>query len=423
MKKPFAGSYLVALAATMITTAPHAELSEDVHITDTGEIQLDANRRAFEEFQRFFRLGYPPATVMMHAVASGMTIGDTVYLAVTADRQRAQEFHDTAVSLLPSLPGWACNAGDAAERYQRRLDPDSLGPQPTIAAVANQFFEHGRRLTPFPDWPGGNGHFEAPVSELVALVDSSKFWYRAGEDDGTGLTAPSRVVPVGVYQHNQSIVVDKASVPRILAAQRNGRETLPVLIVYNESDLRYISEFAPDVEVKDIAEAFFGEGLELTAVPEWQGGDSHKLATIAELEAVVPVPGRDQVPPAQWDAIRQQIEANGGLAKPLLLTLFRSGEGRVWVDSPATLAVAKELNVEPLPVTMLFHELDRLPCGAPTSCDDTICEAAVAAGAGEEICTTSANRSARNSKKPGAGVGATGSASKSPPAATAPNPS
>ena len=76
-----------------------------------------------------------------------------------------------------------------------------------------------------------------------------------------------------------------------------------------------------------------------------------------------------------------------------------------------------------LPVTMFFHELDRLPCGAPTRCENTVCEAAVAAGAGEEVCGANANQRARKSKQPGTGVGATGSAHNSPPPKPAPSPS
>lgn len=396
---------IISLVAvlTAFPNALRAELGEDTHIQETGEVRIEVDRQVFEEFARLFRLGYPPATVMLHAVSTGMSINDILYIAVKSDLSRAQEFYDTADSLLPALPGWVCQAGVDRERYTKAVDPTELGETPSIRRIADFYFTDNRRMIPFPDWEEGRVHTRASVAELTELVTDDQ-WYVPGEDDGTPLTAPNRPIFISLYRHDQQIVVD-SGVERIRRAQQQGLEWLPVVIVYNNSLQRPISDFGPEVTLRELADDFFGEGIEVTAVPEWQVRDYHKMATIDELRELVDVPVREDILAARWESVEQEIRANGGeLPRPLLLTLVRSGRGRAWIDDPIAVAVAQDLGIESLPVVLFYHQIDRRPCGEPSNCDEMLCEAATAAGAPEGTCDSDEGQStAHGGGAPGSG--------------------
>lgn len=396
---------IVFLLACLVTVpgVVRAELGQDTHVQESGEIRIEVDRQVFEEFARLFRLGYPPATVMMHAISTGMSINDVLYIGVKSDPGRAREFYETAESLLPALPGWVCQADSERSRYTKSVDPAELGDDPSIRRLAQLFIDEDRRVVPFPDWTTGRVHLEASVDELAGLLNDEQ-WYVPGADDGTPRTAPRRPVFVSVYKHSGDIVVD-SGVERIQRAREEGRDRLPVVLVYNDELQRPVSSFDRDVTLAELAAEFYGEGIELTAVPEWQVGDYHKSATVDELRQVVDIPARDDIPEDRWATVEQRIRASGmALPEPLLLTLIRSGQGRAWVDDPTTLAVADELGVENVPVVLFYHRLDRRACGQPSSCEDLLCEAATAAGAPEEVCNTggATARAGNGSGEPGA---------------------
>lgn len=371
--------------------AGYADLGQDTHVQESGEVRIDVDRTAYEELARLFDLGYPPATVMLHAITTGMSLNDILYIAVKSDLSRAQEFYDTAESLVPALPGWVCQEKSDRQRYIKAVKLSDLGSQPTIHQVADVFFNQNRRIVPFPDWEDGRVHMTASVKELSDLV-SNQHWYIPGKDDGTPLTAPNRPVFVSLYKYNNGIVVD--NVARIRKAQEQGIESLPVVLVYNDIDQRPITSFPSDVTAAQIAQYFYSEGLELTAVPEWPVDDHHKMASPDELRDVVEIPNKDDIAPDRLEAAEQKLRDNGmKLSKPLLLTLVRSGRGRAWVNDPITVVAADELGIKQLPVVFFYHRIDRTPCGEPARCEDMLCEAATSAGASPKVCESDNQKS------------------------------
>lgn len=372
----------------VLVTGPgsvRADLGLDTHIQESGEVRIEVDRQVFDEFSRLFTLGYPPATVMMHAVSTGMSINDILYIGVKSHPDRAHELYDTAESLLPALPGWVCQVDNERGRYTREVNVPALGEDPGVRRVAELFINEDRKVVPFPDWSEGRVHMEASVEELAGLV-SDEQWYVPGDDDGTPRSAPNRPVFVSIYKHNGEIVVD-SGVDRIRRAREQGTDRLPVVLVYNNALQRPVTSFQPDVTLRELANEFYDAGIELTAVPEWQVGDHHKRVSVAELQEVVDVPARADIPAERWSTVEQEIRDNGmALPGPLLLTLIRSGQGRAWVDDPVSVAVASDLGVENLPVVLFYHRLDRRACGQPSTCEEMLCEAATAAGAAAEIC-------------------------------------
>jgi hypothetical protein len=349
-----------------------AELSQDTRVTRDDHTRLDIDRATYDEFKRFYDAGYPPASVMLQGASLGMSLDDMVYLAVIADPERAQELHDTAVDLMPLLPGWACRTGNVTDRYANYFTVEQLDSPASIRRIADEWFENARVLAPFPGWKQNQAHVEVSVSELAGLVDASKYWYRPAVD---------RISPVFVslYRDAKEIVVG-GGVDAIRAARASGSPSIPVVVVYNHSFQRPLSRYGAEVSVTDIAKEFFENRIEITPVPEWRDGDHHMQASISELKRLVNT-GLNEGRLEDESAIERRIAGNGGILKaPLLLTLLRTGGGRVWIDSPATLEVASRMGVAEVPVTLFYQDIDRQPCGAPSECGEQICAAAKAAG-------------------------------------------
>lgn len=381
MKKILGGLGTVFLSMALTSGTVNAELSLDTHIQRDDHVRLDIDRTTYEEFKRYYDTGYPAASVMLHGITLGMPIEDVVYLATLSDPGRAEEFYQTAVAMAPSLPGWVCRSGRVSDRYMDNYSLNELGPQPTIAQVAQEWFENNRALAPFPDWQRGMVHMDASVAELATLVGDQKYWYQEGRNDGSPIF-------VGLYRDQKEIVIG-GDVRIVSQAQQQGLSVLPVMIVYNQEHQRPLSRYPSDVTVKQLSEEFFSSRTEITPVVEWSGGvgDFHKWATLEEMREVIDFPGQGSVPADEWAAIVEDIKANGGVNEPVKVTLLRSDAGEVWVDNPAVLTAAENLGISQVPVVLFYHDLDRQPCGAPSTCTEQICSAMIAAGGSAQICT------------------------------------
>jgi hypothetical protein len=357
-----------------------AEIRDDVHVQSNSDaIRLDIDSRTFNEMKSFFERGYPTASVMLHGITQGLSIEDVTYIAVKAKGEKSQEIYQTAISLLPNLPGYVCRGGKESGLYPEEYPLQDLGPQPTIAEVAKRYFDGNRRLTPFPNWQTGGHHMMASTEELANLA-KDQWWYRPGAAQNGGKSQ----IFVSLYPDNREIVID-SGVNRIRDSLQKGVASLPVVIVYNDNNHRPVSRYGGKPKMQDVANDYFSAGYQLTAVPLWEGGDHHLLAPVDDLKSIFNPPAKKDIPAARYDALAKEL--SGGFKKPFLMTLLGTGCGCAYIDDPARLTVASDLNMKEAPVVMFYHDLDRLPCGAPASCQERICEAVVAAGGDPSACT------------------------------------
>jgi len=383
----FKNSIISGVIATGFFVVPaQAVVQSDVHIqSDSDYVRLDTDRRLYQEIKGFFDAGYPASSVMLHGVSLGLTIDDLVYLAVSTNPDRGQEFYNTAISLLPSLPAWACNLAKTNEnRYQLNYALADLGSKPTVAAVAQRFFDGDQRLTPFPDWQNGAAHFQGSTAE-VSKLKGQDYWYFPPQNK---LAPTERPVFVSLYRDTKKIVVDDRY-GQLEAAQAAGKATVPVVILFNETYQREVSRFGEQPKTGEIMDAFFARGEELTPVPDWQRGDYQIMATTDDLLKLFEVPKKQDVDPGRWQEITQSIQKDG-FKTPMLVTLQAEGNNR-FLNDPARLAVAKDMGIKNIPVDFFYHRLNRLACGQlATNCADQVCNSAIAGGADPGICAPAA---------------------------------
>lgn len=367
----------------LFCTLAIGEIREDVHVqSDSDSIRLDIDSRTYNEVKSFFDRGYPTASVMLHGITQGLSIEDVTFIAVKASIDKPgkdKEIYQTATSLLSSLPGWVCRGGAQSGQYPSDYPLKDLGPQPTVAEVARRFFDENRRLTPFPDWQAGGSHMLASTQELASLV-KDEWWYRPGAAQNGGKSQ----VFVSLYPDTKEIVVD-SGINRIRDAMQKSVATLPVVIVYNDVKQRPVSRYGAKPKVQEVANDFFSAGHRLTAVPAWEVGDHHLMAPVDDLKTIFKPPEKKDIPKERYDELVKKMST--GTKPPFLITLLGGGCGCAYIDDPARLTVASDLGMKEAPVVLFYHDLDRLPCGAPANCQERICEAAVAGGADPSVCT------------------------------------
>ncbi len=345
-------------------------------------------RRFAEEIERFVKDGYPTESIIMHAVSSGLTIDKTVYLMTRADSDRARDFFTAAFLMQDSLPGWACGAGATSSRggpYAPYYGVNDLPKRRTVAEVARRYFEESMVMEPMPDWFGGDFHMLAYTEELLDLADEDEFWYQLGPSrdnvvDGR-LTHP---ILVALYGESQEIVLD-ISREDLLSFQQRGIERLPVVFYFNKDFQRPLTDLRSDTDLAGIINMFNDEGAELTPVPLIAGGDYHLVVPMDDFDELFDIPERDDIDPARFAALTEELQRDGFSRRPAIVTLYSEQDSR-WVDDAARIRAAMELGIESAPTTVLYHRLDRLPCGATANCVRRVCEALTCAGGSPSAC-------------------------------------
>ncbi len=375
-----------ALALCLVAEGSHALMEEDTHIMypDDDPVQFDIDQRTFQTIRTMLITGYPLTAVLLRGVALGIPIDFVTNLVTQSQPERVREIYDTAIRLMPSLPGWSCRGRYRETPFYGVYRASDLGERPTLTEIARRYFEEDLKLTPFPRWLTGAAHVSIPTRELAELIDPKLRWYSI-----TDAMAPDALTPrpvfVALYKDEEQIVVD-ANLEQIGAALQSGVDELPVVIVYNQAFQQPVARFA-DPTLKSVSEKFFDEGVQLTPVPLWEEGDHHFVAQMSELKNRFDLPGAKDIGEDNWLMLEADMLDNG-FVRPALITLYEGGE-RMWLNDPERVAMAEKLGFTELPVVMFYHALDRLPCGDIASCDELVCCAARAGEAAQRPERTS----------------------------------
>ncbi len=359
-----------ALALWLVAQGAHAIMEEDVHLMypDDDTVQFDIDQRTFQTIRTMLITGYPLTGVLLRAVELGIPIDFATNLVTQSQPERVREIYDTAIRLMPSLPGWSCRSRYRETPFYGLYRAEDLGERPALGEIARRYFEEDRKLTPFPRWLTGAAHVSVPTRELADLLDPQLRWYSL-----SGAMAPEALTPrpvfVALYKDEQQIVVD-GNLEQIGAAVQSGVDELPVVIVYNQAFQQPVARFA-DPTLKSVSEKFFEEGVQLTPVPLWEEGDHHFVAQMSELKDRFKLPSKKDIGEENWLMLEADM-LDRGFVKPALITLYEGGE-RMWLNDPERIAMAEQLGFTEVPVVMFYHALDRLPCGEIANCDELVC--------------------------------------------------
>lgn len=384
------------------------------------------DRGIVNQIDQFLADGYPPASVLMHASSMGVSIDRAVYAAIRSQPQRAEEIYTTALELSGFLPGWTCTTGVDSGLYNPVYEVNDLPEGRLVQDVAERYFQQSSRLADFPDWPNDEFHMLASTDELLELLSQleTEYWYRPGPGQDAAGANPREAVLIGLYPDTDQVVIDTTA-ERIRQWRDQGRERVPATFFYNFDYQRPISRFENGATLEDVMESFFENGNELTPVPLWAVGDHHLEVDGEELEELFVLPESDDIDPQRYQALTDDLAANGFSRKPVLVTLLSSGNYRQVAEADRV-RVALDQGIKRFPVAVFYHRLDRDPCGAPALCFDQLCDALVCAGADPNVCldpaAAGAVRESSFNAPPGGGGGSPPSPSPSPPPPPPPSP-
>jgi hypothetical protein len=341
--------------------------------------------------------GYSPAPIIMSAVAHGQTVTDTVFMMARSQPANAERFADTAESLLPNLPGWACSDANAMEhRYDSPLDPGDLGDSKSLAQVADLYFDKKKRIVNAPSWQNGLGHANIDLDELMnykqaeleqAADKNSKtvesWWYL---DSGK---ASSNLVTVGLYPEQRRVVIHNR-LRDLQALQQSGVTQVPVLLMYNENhhipmsdiegvagelyggsemkgnDIAYIDYNDGEITASEVINRFEKDGKRIAPARNWRSGDHHLMVRTAELEELFDIPKKQDIDPVVWQKAVNRL--NQQSQNPLQLSLLADSGVKRFISNPVLVAVAKEASMKRLPVTFVYQGTERRASGMQSSC-------------------------------------------------------
>ena len=343
---------------------------------------------------------YPPASIIMSSVGRGMTLADTAYFMSRAQPEKAQEIYELAVDIMPVLPGWACSAASGIpNRYDEGIDPAQLGA-PTLQEISRLYFEEGRRFMDYPKWQQNQGNANISLDELIRFKESEiassgedSWWYRPDARVKTD------VVMVSLYPTGERVVID-ARLEQLRKMKAAGKSTVPVMLLYTErsqipmSDFNrepaqlgdrvsatqgkpaanpYINYDDDEISASEVIARFGSTGQRVSPTRDWHKGDHHLQVQVEELKTLFDIPGKEEIPAADWQRWQQQLAQ--GMETPLRVSLYGGGDEDRWLDEKGLVAVAAEQGMERLPVVFFFHSNERQACGLPAACADQVREA------------------------------------------------
>lgn len=351
-----------------------AFIGGDVVVLPTGASTLQSPYKHLDwlglnEVVYFLNSGYPPETVLLHAVSQGMTIDRALYAAISSDPAQANEFYIAALDLMPNLPGWVCPGSFDSDAYSSIYDVNDMDGQRTVREVANRYFKDNARMSPFPDWTEGEFNMLADVDELMGLAGDG-FWYQPGPPQAGAGANPRGAVLVSLHKRGKQIIVDADSA-KLAALKQSGKNKVPVTFYFNQKHQSPISTFGGDVTLQGLLDEFFSSGRELSMVPLWQVGDYHLNVAPAELADLFDIPQVQDIDPARYQKAVNAIRRDGFSQSPVLITLLQTDRFKALAE-PERVRAAMELGISDVPVVLFYHQLNRLSCGAPTRCFNQI---------------------------------------------------
>jgi hypothetical protein len=401
---------LLVAAGTAIAGSATDYLLQNELAATWSEGLADSNQKHID---RLLEEGYSPAPIIMSAVARGHTVADTVFMMSRSQPESSKRFFDTAESLLPSLPGWACSNANAIEhQYDTPLDPEKLGDSKSLGQVADLYFDENERLVNAPNWQNGLGHANIDLDELMNYKQAEleqadgtnsktveSWWYL---DSGK---VSSNVVTVGLYPEQRRVVIH-TRLRDLEALQRSGVTQVPVILRYNDNhhipmsdievvpgqlyggsemkgyDIDYINYNDGEITASEVINRFETDGKRIPPVRNWRSGDHHLMVRTAELEELFDIPKKQDIDPVVWqkavNRLRQQTQ------RPLQLSLLAGSGGERFIGNPVLVAVAKETSMRRLPVTFFYQGTERRASGMPSACLPDI-KAAAKAGSKRPI--------------------------------------
>jgi len=277
---------------------------EDYEDTEFGELMYnEASIPTKLEMLRLLSKDTPSMKVFLTAVSMGLDIESVLQASVKYAPEKSRDMAASAAKIVPVLSGSSdyLYSGYEVEDIERE---DESVPY-SVEYVARKFFEERLVLRPYPDWFQGQFHFMASAAELKRLQEPQKDvrWYKAKSTDDVS----KRPIFVSLYEYNQLILIDgQARISKAVESDPNAE--LPVVFIFNRLNERPVDQLGYPVTIRGTKDAYSEKRLMLTPAPEWQLGDYHMYAQLAEFYEIFNIPEESDFEPEAWQKLLDEAE-------------------------------------------------------------------------------------------------------------------
>ena len=266
----------------------------------------------------------------------------------------ANETQMTCIRKIPEFLDWPCTTDAAQSRKFATFKIEDLQSSDNrVKEIVQRYFEIPEVIEPIPNWLDGESSMSLNFSEIVPF-SSPDYWFQPNPAVDILDERRPRVLLISLFVGINRVVVDNFSVDA-LRKYFSGAD-IPVVFIFNDSNVVPISYFGANVSMEEIQKAFHERKIKLADVPMWQLGDHHFSPTAEEYKKLFDLPDLSELDPIRVEALKAQLETFGFSKKPVFVTLLEGGG--LYIDDPAIVSVALSMGITRLPTVIIFVEQD-----------------------------------------------------------------
>jgi hypothetical protein len=278
---------------------------------------------------------------------------------------------------IPALLNWPCggSSGEQAAEMVPTYSLDSLPPGNKLEEIVRRFFEGPEIPTPAPAWLNGESHGKFSANEIDKFA-SNAYWYLPGKTTAKMEALRPEVLLISLYPATQQVIVDQNHYQEL--RDLYGDEEIPVTFVFNEGTVVPISALGKNAGLQEVADLYFEKGITVAEVPMWYGGDRQIETSPEELEQLFKIPSIEEIDPARFAALVEDLQTNGFTKKPINVALMAQNSAMV-VDEGEKVRAAQSIGMDSIPIVFFTYSAD----SASKRCGLTMPQIAVGGGIGE----------------------------------------
>jgi len=279
----------------------------------------------------------------------------------------ADENKLTCIKRVPDFLDWPCASDAASARKFATYEFEDLDQdKPIIQQVVQRYFEIPEVIEPVPDWLENEFHTRLAFSEIIGY-SSPEYWYKPDPSVDIMHEKRPKTLLISLYVGINQVVLDNYHIDAL--HKFYGSELMPVLFVFNDSNVVPVSYFGDNVSLEEVHLAFNDRHIKLAEVPLWPLGDHHFSPTAEEYEKFFDLPDYEDIDEQKREAVEAQLETYGFSRKPIFVTMLQGG--RMYVDDAARVRIAIHMKMPHLQTVVNFVEPDShlARCGPGTPVD------------------------------------------------------
>jgi hypothetical protein len=258
------------------------------------------------------------------------------------------------VKRVPQFLDWPCTTDAANSRkfatYALSDLPDGNQPK----EIVRRYFEIPEVIEPVPYWIDGEYHARFNINEIIQFA-SPDFWYLPDESGPILAEKRPKLQLISLYVGINKVVIDNYTLDALTAHFQS--DEIPVVFLFNDSNVVPISYFGDNVSLEEISKAFLERQIKIAEVPMWPLGDHHLKVTIEEFEKYFDIPALEDIDPALVAGMKVSLEAWGFSKKPFFVTMMAESS-TMTIDQPERVRVAQSMGYDRLPTLVYFIEPD-----------------------------------------------------------------